>query len=104
MASIFDDMAGYFTGVLGEAIVYTRGDVTVAIDAVVQMPSELAPAEQSEGPDSVETRVVVSCNVEDLPEGYGPHDRLVVRNLAYVVRSVVPDGRGMVRLHLERAG
>lgn len=30
-------------------------------------------------------------------------DRLVIDDLPYTVRSVLPDGTGMVRLHLERA-
>ncbi len=45
----------------------------------------------------------IVCAEEALPAGYGRSDRLVIDDLPYTVRSVLPDGTGMVRLHLERA-
>lgn len=64
------------------------------------------PSVSSNGPmevDSVERHPMFVCAEEALPAGYGRSDRLVIDDLPYTVRSVLPDGTGMVRLHLERA-
>lgn len=101
--SIFDGMAEIFRDTLGEDVVYTHAGSCVSLQGIVEMPAVLADGLSGEGLDTVETQISVSFAVADLPSGYATRDTVQFRGKAYIVKAVLPDGRGMVRLPLERA-
>lgn len=102
MSSIFDSMAATFVQHLGETVDYRHGPATISLQGFVEMPSMMAGGLGEDAPDSIETQISVSFAAADLPVGFASGDTVALRGRSYAVKAVLPDGRGMVRLQLER--
>lgn len=101
--SLFDGMAEIFRDTFGEAVTYGHGTVSMSLQGIVQLPTVARDGMSDEGAGSLMQLPEVSFPLADLPAGYCAGDTVQMRGLPYRVKAILPDGRGMVLMHLERA-
>lgn len=101
--SLFDGMAEIFRDTFGETVTYVRaGDAAVEMQGIVDLSAVLTGGLSDQSPEAVEIHGTVSFPVADLPAGYAVRDTVYMRSRTYSVKAILPDGRGMVLMHLER--
>lgn len=103
MVSFTDGMAAIFRDVLGDddLVPYTHGLVTVNVRPIPEMPSIMVDGMAEI--QLVDADASASFVEADLPAGYSEGDTVVIRGVTYVTKVPMSDGRGMVRIPLQKA-
>lgn len=96
------DRAGFLDiDEFGETVTWDRDGAESTFSALFQRRSVEGLGDFGAG---VTHRVsTITCRDADLPEGAVTGDGLTARGIAYVVRTIEPDGTGMSLLQLEKA-
>jgi hypothetical protein len=104
MSSVFDDLAQVFVGALGDSTPATYTTKGGAIASPVGIFEDPAALVELGGGEAAQIRRLpkFSCAEAALPAGAGQGDSLTVRGRDYTVRAALPDGQGMVDLHLDK--
>lgn len=85
----------------GESVTWSRDGAESSFSALFQRRSVEGLADFGGG---VTHRVsTITCRDTDLPDGAVPGDGLTARGIAYIVRTIEPDGTGLSLLQLEKA-
>jgi hypothetical protein len=104
MSSIFDGMAALFVETFGDVEPFSyalaAGGPSVAITAILETPAALVSGLAEADVVTAETELHAAA--ADLPAGYGEGDTVVARGVTYRTRVPMPDGRGMVRIPLQK--
>ncbi len=74
-------------------------DYLPAVQAIVQSGTILLGA--ADGPDSQTREATLVVSEADLPLGHAEDDPVRIGGIAYLVRSIEPDGTGMALVRLE---
>lgn len=82
----------------GAAIIWPPAPLPIA--ALVQNGTLLIGT--PDGPDIQTREATLVVNEADLPPGHSQDDAVTVGGVAYLVRSIEPDGTGMATIRLER--